>query len=335
MRKLGAAESRRLRLGLARCYVIARQRHRIDFLGNLDLKHDRIFEAEGAFGSCEIEFPHPAEALVVKRRRLLPPGEKALAPMAQGLGIMQPQDFDVRHEQPRPFDRGHDLGKRGNIAAGENIFRHPGIGGRGGAFMTDRMEKRDALVVEQPGHLLEEGIIIADADMFEHADRNDAVEPRMDLTIVLEQKLRLRLESAIDRPLPRDTQLLARECYARDIGAADLCEIERHAAPTAADVEDALARLDEELCRDMALLGELRLVERCALALEIGAGILPILIEKKLIEPAVEIVMMRDIAARLGDMIALLEPPQSTAEPFHQAQPEELVEMSEIAGADR
>ena len=42
---------------------------------------------------------------------------------------------------------------------------------------------------------------------------------------------------------------------AGDFGAAAFCKIEREAAPTAPDVENAVTRLDEQLCRNMALLG--------------------------------------------------------------------------------
>ena len=48
----------------------------------------------------------------------------------------------------------------------------------------------------------------------------------------------------------------------------------------------------------MALLGELGVVERLVGRLEIGAGVLPVGVEEQRIEPAVEIVMMRDVAPR-------------------------------------
>ncbi len=65
----------------------------------------------------------------------------------------------------------------------------------------------------------------------------------------------------------------------------------------------------------MALFRELRFIEARALALEIGAGILPVLIEKQLVEPAVEIVMMRRVAAGFRDVIALGEAAQRIADP--------------------
>ena len=57
----------------------------------------------------------------------------------------------------------------------------------------------------------------------------------------------------------------------------------------------------------MPLLGELRVVERLAGAFEIGAAVLPVGVEEQRIEPAVEIVVMRDVAARAPARIELLE----------------------------
>ena len=59
-----------------------------------------------------------------------------------------------------------------------------------------------------------------------------------------------------------------------------------------------MALVDQQLGGEMALLGELRLLEPLPLALEIGAGILQVGIEEQLIEPVVEIVVMGDVAPR-------------------------------------
>ena len=45
------------------------------------------------------------------------------------------------------------------------------------------------------------------------------------------------------------------------LDARCLGQIERHAAPAGADVEHVRTRLEQELCRDVPLLGQLRLVE--------------------------------------------------------------------------
>jgi hypothetical protein len=63
--------------------------------------------------------------------------------------------------------------------------------------------------------------------------------------------------------------------------AAKLREIQRQSSPATADVENALAWIDQELRRKMAFLGQLRIVERLIGALEIGAAVLPVGIEKQ------------------------------------------------------
>ena len=50
---------------------------------------------EAALRYSEIELPHPAESLVVKRFGLVAPSEEPLAPSLESFGVMQPQDFDV------------------------------------------------------------------------------------------------------------------------------------------------------------------------------------------------------------------------------------------------
>ena len=74
-------------------------------------------------------------------------------------------------------------------------------------------------------------------------------------------------------------------------------ECQRHAAPAAADVEHAHARLEAELGGDMRLLLRLRLFQRVVGRAEIGAGILPVGIKEQIVERAGQVVVMRDIGA--------------------------------------
>src|SRR5690242_14089042 len=90
---------------------------------DLEVVHARI--TEGGFGAREIEFPHAAEALVIDRLGAMPVGGEALAPFAQGLGIMQPQDLDVGDIEPALLDMRQYFGKGRDIAARENIFLGP------------------------------------------------------------------------------------------------------------------------------------------------------------------------------------------------------------------
>src|SRR5689334_23272084 len=102
------------------------------------------------------------------------------------------------------------------------------------------------------------------------------------------------------------------------MGASHLGEVEGHAAPARTDIEHALAAADEELGADVALLGKLRIVERLLGALEISAAVLPVRVEEQRVELLVEVVVVRDVAARARARIELREPaPKVAGEPLH------------------
>ena len=65
-----------------------------------------------------------------------------------------------------------------------------------------------------------------------------------------------------------------------------------------------MAFVDQQLGGDVALLGELGVVERLIGMLEIGARILPVVVKKKIVEPVVEIVMRSDVLPRAPPVVA-------------------------------
>ena len=70
----------------------------------------------------------------------------------------------------------------------------------------------------------------------------------------------------------------------------------------------------KKLGGEMALLGELGVVERLIGRFEIGAAILPVGVEEQRVEPAVEIVVVRDIAPRPRPRVELLQPAVEVAQ---------------------
>ncbi len=82
----------------------------------------------------------------------------------------------------------------------------------------------------------EEGPVVARADVLEHPEGDDRVEPPRELAVVLEADLD---REAAD-PLPRRLHLLLRDRDAGDLDAVALGGEAREAAPAAADVEDPL-----------------------------------------------------------------------------------------------
>src|SRR5205814_1283975 len=102
----------------------------------------------------------------------------------------------------------------------------------------------------------EELTVVADADMLEHADRDDTVERPGDMAIVLEEEADAIAQSLLGRAAIGDRELLIRKRDPRHVDLGVLGEIEAEAAPARADVEDALAGLEGEFRREMPLLGE-------------------------------------------------------------------------------
>ena len=90
-------------------------------------------------------------------------------------------------------------------------------------------------------------------------------------------------------------------------------EIQGKSAPAATDVEYAVTSLQEEFRGDVALLGELGFIERLIWVLEVGAGILPIGIQEEIVETAIEIVVMSDVALSAAFGVSLMQRPQRPA----------------------
>src|SRR5262245_10970215 len=156
--------------------VVARQRHAVDALGQLDLEHHVTVRAEGDLAADQIKLPHAAEALVIDRADAVAMLVEAAAPLAQRFGIVQTQDLDIRDPQASALDDRQNFGERWDIAAREDVFADPGTGGAGTVGAANRVEQGDAVVGQQIAHLVEELAVVVDADMLEHADRDDAVE---------------------------------------------------------------------------------------------------------------------------------------------------------------
>ena len=166
--------------------------------------------------------------------------------------------------------------ERRRIAAGEDVFRRPGVGGAGAIGAGDRVDEGDAIGLQEALHRLEILPEVRQADMFEHADRDDAVELAGDAAIVDELELHLVGDAHRGGLVAGVFELFLRQGDAQHFGARDLVEEARHAAPAAADVEDFLAGLEVQFRRDM---GEFRLLRRLEAGLrrfEIGAAVLAV-----------------------------------------------------------
>ena len=90
---------------------------------------------------------------------------------------------------------------------------------------------------------------------------------------------------------------------------------QRQAAPAAADVQHRQVRpVEAELRGDVPLLGDLRLFQRLVAVREVGAGVLPVAIEEQAVEPAVQVVVVRDVAPRAVRRVVLVDAAPDDAE---------------------
>src|SRR6202167_4532115 len=293
--------------------IVPRLWHHAFALGHLQLEDHQIALAEGHFRRRKVEFPHPHKADIVKPLHLLAVRKKTLAPGLQRIRVVQLQHFDVGDDEFRALDRRQNFRKSGDVAAGENVFRYPGIGDARRSATANGVQNKDAIIAENVCALAKVRVVKSDADVLEHADRNDAIKPAGDVAIVLEAKDGVVGSALFQRPLAGAGVLFARKSDAGRAGAGHAGEIKRHSTPTTADVEHIGAGLNEKLGGKVTLLGELRVVERRIRRIKIGAAILLVGVEKERVEPTVQIIMMSNVPQRTRPRIELLQAPKHVA----------------------
>jgi hypothetical protein len=72
----------------------------------LRLKHHHPAVTKAHFADGKIEFPHTAKPIITDLSKLLTIGQESISPMAQGLRIMEPENFKIGDPKPRAFNRG-------------------------------------------------------------------------------------------------------------------------------------------------------------------------------------------------------------------------------------
>ena len=169
-----------------------------------------------------------------------------------------------------------------------------------------------------------------DADVLEHADRDDAVVFRRLQAIVEQLEAHAVGQAAFECAAARDSELFLRQGDTGHVDAELAAQEQGHATPTGADVEQRLAGLQQKLGGDMALLLLLRLLERLLAGPEVGAGILPVAIEEEIVELVVEVVVVRDVALRLANRIVLLEGPHQPLPLVGHADDECFIERGDV-----
>jgi hypothetical protein len=208
----------------------------------------------------QVELPHAEEARVVQCLDLALRRSGALIPMRQRLRIMEPQHLKIGEPEPGPLDRRSDLAQRRDMAAWEDVFRGPGIG-------STRAFRRDRSCAAASRRHRSGDRSTAQGNVHRAAGRHTRTcRPRRSGQTAPRHRGSRAARTGRDLPprhaprLPRH-QLLGAERDTEYIDIGDLMEIERQAAPAAADIEHALSRLEQQLGGDMPLLVSLCLLQ--------------------------------------------------------------------------
>lgn len=196
---------------------------------------------------------------------------------------MEPQDLDIGGLELFALDGAGNLGEGRNIAAEENIFANPGIGPSWPPAAANGVEKGDTVGGEPVARLGEETAVVVDADVLEHPHRYDPIVGAGLVAVVAQGEPDPAGETfALGTDLGI-SQLLGRKGEPGHLDVVLAGEVKRKSAPTGADVENLRARLEQELGGDVAFFIELGGVQVFRSGAEIGATVLPVGIEKKII----------------------------------------------------
>jgi hypothetical protein len=170
------------------------------------------------------------------------------------------------------------------------------------------MEQADTVFVQQVAQLEEELVVVILTDVLEHADRYDAIIALLALPVVAQMEPHALIQTCATGTFLAQLVLLDAQGHPGHLAIRCFGEIQFHAAPAGADVEQLQARaVEQELRGDVALLVVLRLVQVVVGRGEIAAGILSVPVQEEVVELAREIVMMCDVALGPADRIVLLQ----------------------------
>src|SRR5689334_18980642 len=149
-------------------------------------------------------------------------------------------------------------------------------------------------------------------DMLEHPDRDDAVVLPDFFTIVAQVEPDPVGEPGRGGTPRRELMLLDREGQTGHIGAAFGRKVECETTPAGTDVEDLLPGPDQQLCCEVLFFVELSGIQVLGLVSEIAAGILPVPIEKQLVELVRQVVVMSDVLSGARQRIVLMNPAEQS-----------------------
>ncbi|KAJ8574963.1 hypothetical protein ON010_g4243 [Phytophthora cinnamomi] len=271
------------------------------------LREDDLHELDGARAEAggavlQVEVPHAAEDLGAVDVALLEVGLEALVPAHERLVVVRAEVVHVLHDE-LALREGDHLRHGRQEAVGEDVLEDPELDRHlDGAVGGDAVHQREAVVLEAA---LDHAVVliqVLEAHGLDHGDGHDAVELAVHLAVVTVLEAREVAHALALGPLAGALELLVGDGDARDVHAVLLGQEAAEAAPAAADLEHAHARLELELLGDQVQLVALRGVQVVLVldALPVRARVLHVRVKPELEEVVAQVVVVRahDASAR-------------------------------------
>ena len=101
---------------------------------------------------------------------------------------MEPEVLDVDDGEVERFEDRHHLTQARGIAPGEDPLLQPCVD-RGGTIAPDAVDEREAVRLECACDDLSERLVVLDADMLQHAHRDERVAGARDVAVVVQHEL--------------------------------------------------------------------------------------------------------------------------------------------------
>src|SRR6478672_8968683 len=285
--------------------------------GQHELPKLRAARAKRRHGRSQVETPHPPEAGIVTRRQRVPGRLDVVPPCLQGPVVIRPEPVPVLHYE-QAFDRLGDLHRGRQHRIGEDVALDPWIGMAHGLVAADRVQQEQAAasrrIIDQATlRQFEVVAVVAQADMLEHPDREDAIETLIQLAVILQADF----DGQAVAEAPGILRLLAGDGHADTTDAVMLRGVLQGFAPAAADVEHAHTGAQVELATDQVELRVLGGIEVHRVA-PISTAVDHALAEHGLEERIADVVMTFAYHRRAPGALQVHHPGARVVEPGHQ-----------------
>src|SRR5690606_26465994 len=182
---------------------------------------------------------------------------------------------------------------------------------------ADGVQQQQPVGSEQAARVLHEAAVVATSDMLEHADRENAIEPALQVAVIRQQDLHGQARAA----LARGVGLERGDGAAHYLNAITLRGKLCGAAPAAADIQYAHAGLQPQLAADQIKLALLGSRQRIAL-LPVRAAVDHAGVEHGRVKIVTDVVVLAGNLARTADGLRIAhEGQQSDTQYRRPAQP--------------